>query len=294
MACCARPTPFRRIDAPAVGASLLHVHRRLFRRVRRRHRLHPALDVAVRRILPMTAERRARGPCAPPASRRQFRSRGSAATAMGSARHDVRPSFHLGRPHRFLGAGLCASSMASISASASCSPSVHGEGDRDTHDELRRAGVGRQRDLAGARRRRPVRRLSARLRRSSCRRSTCRSSSCCWRSSFAASPSSSAGAPSATANATYGTTAFAGGSIVAAIAQGIALGALVQGIPVSGRAYAGGWWDWLTPFSILTGIALVVGYALLGVDMAHHEDHRRLAAARLPAWRGGLGSARWR
>jgi cytochrome d ubiquinol oxidase subunit II len=59
-------------------------------------------------------------------------------------------------------------------------------------------------------------------------------------------------------------TAFAGGSIVAAIAQGIALGALVQGIPVSGRAYAGGWWDWLTPFSILTGIALVVGYALLG------------------------------
>ena len=30
------------------------------------------------------------------------------------------------------------------------------------------------------------------------------------------------------------------------------------------RAYAGGWWDWLTPFSILTGVALVVGYALLG------------------------------
>src|SRR5215510_3543114 len=38
--------------------------------------------------------------------------------------------------------------------------------------------------------------------------------------------------------------AFAGGSTVAAFAQGIALGALVQGIPVSGRAYAGGWWDW--------------------------------------------------
>jgi len=57
---------------------------------------------------------------------------------------------------------------------------------------------------------------------------------------------------------------FAGGSVVAAFAQGIALGALVQGIPVEERAYAGGWWDWLTPFSILTGIALVVGYALLG------------------------------
>ena len=58
--------------------------------------------------------------------------------------------------------------------------------------------------------------------------------------------------------------AFAGGSTLAAFAQGIALGALVQGIPVADRAYAGGWWDWLTPFSLLTGVALVVGYALLG------------------------------
>jgi cytochrome d ubiquinol oxidase subunit II len=58
--------------------------------------------------------------------------------------------------------------------------------------------------------------------------------------------------------------AFAAGSAIAAFAQGIALGALVQGIPVAGRAYAGGWWDWLTPFSLVTGFALVVGYALLG------------------------------
>ncbi len=58
--------------------------------------------------------------------------------------------------------------------------------------------------------------------------------------------------------------AFAGGSTMAAFAQGIALGALVQGIPVANRAYSGGWWDWLTPFSLLTGLALVVGYALLG------------------------------
>jgi cytochrome bd ubiquinol oxidase subunit II len=58
--------------------------------------------------------------------------------------------------------------------------------------------------------------------------------------------------------------AFAGGSLVATFAQGVALGALVQGIPVEGRAYAGGWWDWLTPFSLMTGVALVVGYALLG------------------------------
>ena len=58
--------------------------------------------------------------------------------------------------------------------------------------------------------------------------------------------------------------AFAGGSLLATLAQGIALGAILQGVHVEGRHYAGGWWDWLTPFSVLTGLALVVGYALLG------------------------------
>jgi cytochrome d ubiquinol oxidase subunit II len=58
--------------------------------------------------------------------------------------------------------------------------------------------------------------------------------------------------------------AFAAGSLLAALAQGIALGAILQGVVVSGRAYGGGWWDWLTPFTILTGAALVIGYALLG------------------------------
>jgi len=58
--------------------------------------------------------------------------------------------------------------------------------------------------------------------------------------------------------------AFFGSSLVAAFMQGIALGALVQGIEVADRAYAGGWWDWLSLFSILTGVAVVIGYALLG------------------------------
>jgi cytochrome d ubiquinol oxidase subunit II len=58
--------------------------------------------------------------------------------------------------------------------------------------------------------------------------------------------------------------AFAGGSGLAALAQGIALGAILQGVHVEGRHYAGGWWDWLTPFSLLTGLALLIGYALLG------------------------------
>ena len=42
------------------------------------------------------------------------------------------------------------------------------------------------------------------------------------------------------------------------------LGALLQGIHVEGRAYAGGWWDWLTPFSLLTGASVVAAYAMLG------------------------------
>lgn len=58
--------------------------------------------------------------------------------------------------------------------------------------------------------------------------------------------------------------AFFGGSVIAAFTQGISLGALVQGIEVANRAYAGDWWDWLTPFSLLTGCAVVIGYGLLG------------------------------
>ena len=49
--------------------------------------------------------------------------------------------------------------------------------------------------------------------------------------------------------------AFAGGSIGAAFFQGVALGAIVQGIEVADRAYAGGAWDWLSPFSKGIGTA---------------------------------------
>jgi cytochrome d ubiquinol oxidase subunit II len=58
--------------------------------------------------------------------------------------------------------------------------------------------------------------------------------------------------------------AFTGGSFMAAFAQGVALGALLQGITVSGRGYGGAWLDWLTPFTLLTGVSVVAGYALLG------------------------------
>jgi cytochrome d ubiquinol oxidase subunit II len=58
--------------------------------------------------------------------------------------------------------------------------------------------------------------------------------------------------------------AFAGGSMVAAFAQGVVLGGLLQEIRVKNGQFAGGAFDWLTPFSILCGLALVTGYALLG------------------------------
>ena len=86
------------------------------------------------------------------------------------------------------------------------------------------------------------------------------------------------------------------GSAVATFAQGVTLGALLQGITVSGRTYGGGWWDWLTPFSILTGASLLVAYALLGAcwliwkaEGALQEDAQRLARILTPALLVALG-----
>ncbi len=58
--------------------------------------------------------------------------------------------------------------------------------------------------------------------------------------------------------------AFAGGSYIATFAQGVCLGAFIDGFEVSGDAYGGGALDWLSPFSLFTGAGLVVAYALLG------------------------------
>lgn len=57
---------------------------------------------------------------------------------------------------------------------------------------------------------------------------------------------------------------FAAGSLTAAMAQGMTLGAILQGVEVVDRAYAGSWFDWLTPYTLLTGLGTVAGYALLG------------------------------
>lgn len=58
--------------------------------------------------------------------------------------------------------------------------------------------------------------------------------------------------------------AFTFGSTLAAFLQGCVLGGLIQGIKVENGQFAGGALDWLTPFSLLTGVCVVLGYALLG------------------------------
>ena len=57
---------------------------------------------------------------------------------------------------------------------------------------------------------------------------------------------------------------FAAGSYLAAFSQGVALGAFINGFNMSGTTYVGGSFDWLTPFSLFTGFALILAYALLG------------------------------
>src|SRR6476660_5403611 len=75
---------------------------------------------------------------------------------------------------------------------------------------------------------------------------------------------------------------FCYGSVIATAAQGVMLGGFIQGFNVEGRAFAGGPLDFLTPFSVLTGFALVFGYGLLGAgwlvlktedDIQEHARH---------------------
>ena len=57
---------------------------------------------------------------------------------------------------------------------------------------------------------------------------------------------------------------FAGGSLIAAFMQGLTVGALVEGLPISNGRYVGGDLGWLSLFALLCGIGLCVGYSLLG------------------------------
>jgi cytochrome bd ubiquinol oxidase subunit II len=57
---------------------------------------------------------------------------------------------------------------------------------------------------------------------------------------------------------------FAGGSLIATFIQGMMVGALVEGLRFTNGEYSGGAFGWLTPFAVLCGIGLCLGYALLG------------------------------
>jgi cytochrome d ubiquinol oxidase subunit II len=78
--------------------------------------------------------------------------------------------------------------------------------------------------------------------------------------------------------------AFGFGSLVAALAQGLILGGFIQGVKVKADAFAGGPFDWATPYSVLVAVGLAAGYALLGAGWLMvktsddlHGDARRWA-----------------
>jgi cytochrome d ubiquinol oxidase subunit II len=80
------------------------------------------------------------------------------------------------------------------------------------------------------------------------------------------------------------TIAFAAGSLIAALAQGLVLGAFIQGVNVRNGVFVGGPLDWASPYCLLTALGLVAGYALLGAGWlmvkssdALHGDARRWA-----------------
>jgi cytochrome d ubiquinol oxidase subunit II len=79
---------------------------------------------------------------------------------------------------------------------------------------------------------------------------------------------------------------FVGGSLVAGFMQGLTVGALVEGLPIIDGRYAGGMLAWLSPFSVLCGIGLCVGYALLGACWLVGKcevDVRDVAYRQIPA-----------
>ncbi|MBP2194970.1 cytochrome d ubiquinol oxidase subunit II [Pantoea cypripedii] len=80
--------------------------------------------------------------------------------------------------------------------------------------------------------------------------------------------------------------AFIWGSVLATFSQGVSVGAIINGFPVSGRTFAGGYMDWLAPFPLFCGIGLLVAYALLGctwlIMKTEHGLHRKMSALATP------------
>ena len=100
----------------------------------------------------------------------------------------------------------------------------------------------------------------------------------------------------------FWTRAFTGGSVLATVAQGFVLGGFIQGVharvDASGLiAFAGGPFDWLTPYTVLVALGLVCGYVLVGAAWLMlktqdelHGDARRWMGAAMPATAGFLAA----
>ncbi|SEE13833.1 cytochrome d ubiquinol oxidase subunit II [Bradyrhizobium erythrophlei] len=69
---------------------------------------------------------------------------------------------------------------------------------------------------------------------------------------------------------------FVGGSLCASFMQGVTVGALVEGLKFTNGLYAGGAFGWLSPFSVLCGVGLCLGYALLGACWLVQKCHSHL------------------
>ena len=84
---------------------------------------------------------------------------------------------------------------------------------------------------------------------------------------------------------------FSGGSFVATFMQGTTVGALVQELPMQGVRYVGGAFGWCSPFALLCGVGLCLGYALLGAGWLTHKtetDTRDLGYRLMPWLLGGV------
>ncbi len=90
----------------------------------------------------------------------------------------------------------------------------------------------------------------------------------------------------------FWTAAFAGGSLMATVAQGLVLGGFIQGVTVKDGQFAGQPFDWLTPYSLLVAAGLVAGYALLGACWLIWKTQDKLHGdARRWAWKAGGATA---
>jgi cytochrome d ubiquinol oxidase subunit II len=78
--------------------------------------------------------------------------------------------------------------------------------------------------------------------------------------------------------------AFAAGSTLAALCQGLVLGGLIQGVTIENGAFAGGPFEWATPFALACGLGVVTGYALLGATwLVMKTDGEMARVARMRA-----------